>query len=292
LRIGIQLPQGYAHEYAAWEPKRAWQRTCDLARQAEDLGFESIWLVDHLQTLDAADEIIFEALTSLSALAAATSRVRLGPLVLCAAYRNAALTAKMLATLDVISGGRMELGIGAGWKEDEWRAYGYGFPASSERLAILADALEIIVRMLGPGRATFDGRRANVRDAINVPPGLQQPRIPIMVGGNGPNVTWRLAARFADELNLDTFTPGQLRAALPTIRSRCAEIGRDPETLRLSVSLSREQAALNGPARVELLKSYQTLGVSRVMAHLPASAASQEALPDLARDAREAGLTL
>ena len=159
--------------------------------------------------------------------------------MICTAFRNPALTAKMIGTLDVISGGRMELGIGAGWKEDEWRAYGYGFPDTKTRLATLADHLEVITRMLAPGHATFAGTYASVTDAINVPRGLQEPRVPIMVGGNGPKVTWRLAARFADELNLDWLTPDEIREAKPVIASRCEEIGRDPATLRLSVNISR-----------------------------------------------------
>ena len=127
----------------------------------------------------------------------------------------------------MISGGRAELGIGAGWKEDEWLAYGYGFPDAPTRLAILADHLEIITRMLAPGRATYDGAHAQVIDAIHEPKGLQQPRLPIVVGGNGPKVTWRLAARFADELNLDALMPDEVergaagdRRALPRGRAR------------------------------------------------------------------------
>ena len=166
--------------------------------------------------------------------------MRLGHIVICTAFRNPALTAKMISTLDVISGGRMELGIGAGWKRDEWLAYGYGFPETRERLAMLADHLEVITRMLQGGRsdhATYEGTYASVRDAINVPKPLQQPRVPIMVGGNGPQVTWRLAARHADELNLDGMSPDELAEVLPVIRSRCEEIGRDPDTLRISVHL-------------------------------------------------------
>ena len=123
-------------------------------------------------------------------------------MVVCTGFRNPAVTAKMSSTIDVISGGRFELGIGAGWKEEEWRAYGYGFPTIGERLAALRDHLEVIVRMLEPGRATYHGEYASVNGAINLPKGLQSPRIPIIVGGNGQNVTFRIAVRFADELNL------------------------------------------------------------------------------------------
>ena len=177
-----------------------------------------------------------------------TSRARLGHLVLAAAYRNAGLTAKTISTLDVLSGGRTELGIGAGWKEDEWLAYGYGFP---RRRRAPGD----------PGRLPRDhhpharargapprqGEHAHVIDAIHEPKGLQQPRIPILIGGNGPKVTWRLAARFADELNLDALAPEDVERALPVIAQRCEEIGRDPSTLRVSIHMWG--AAYAGPAR-------------------------------------------
>ena len=206
-------------------------------------------MFDHVQTEPVpTDEITFEAFTGLSALAAETARVRLGHLVLCAGYRNPALVAKMISTLDVVSGGRAELGLGAGWKEDEYLAYGFGFPPLRTRMEMLEDALEIATRMLGGGRATYEGPAARVRDAINVPRGLQEPRIPILVGGNGPNRTWRLAARFADELNLDWFTPEEIVAARPVIASRCEEIGRDPATLRLSVNIGREDSVREGDA--------------------------------------------
>ncbi len=287
------VPQGWTGEYDGWEPRRAWERTVAVARQAERLGFESAWVFDHFHTEpDPIDEITFESFTMLAALAASTERLRLGQVVICTAFRNPALTAKMIGTLDVISGGRMELGIGAGWKEDEWRAYGYGFPDTKTRLATLADHLEVITRMLAPGHATFAGTYASVTDAINVPRGLQEPRVPIMVGGNGPKVTWRLAARFADELNLDWLSPAEILEAKPVIASRCEEIGRDPATLRLSVNISRYDIAAAGSSRVELLAAYREVGVDRVMGLLVESAVSDEPLEMLAADALAAGCTL
>jgi F420-dependent oxidoreductase-like protein len=293
MRIGVIVPQGWVGEYNGWNSSDAWARTRDVAWQAEALGFESIWLFDHFHTVPRpTDEITLESFTTLSALTAETRRVRLGHVVLCAAYRNAALTAKMISTLDVISGGRIELGIGAGWKRDEWQAYGYGFPSAPERLAILRDHLEVLRAMMGPGHATYEGERASVRNAINIPKPLQQPRVPIMVGGNGPNVTWRLAAKYADELNLDGMTPDGLRKALPTIRSRCEEIDRDPATLSVSVHVWHEALAQPGSARVDLLGAYKELGISRVIALIKQSATSDEALPAWAEDARAAGAEL
>jgi F420-dependent oxidoreductase-like protein len=265
----------------------------DVARQAERLGFESIWLFDHFHTVPRpTDEITFESFTALAALGALTSRVRLGHIVICTAFRNPALTAKMISTMDTISGGRMELGIGAGWKRDEWLAYGYGFPETRERLARLGDDLEVITRMLAPGRtvhATYDGTYSSVRDAINIPKPLQQPHVPIMVGGNGENVTWRLAARHADELNVDGKPPSEVAAALPVIASRCEEIGRDPASLPVSVNIWSEDAANDGQERVDLLGGYRELGVSRVMTIIHASAATDDALESFASDVRAAG---
>ncbi len=295
MKIGAIVPQGWQGEYDGWDTLDAWRRTTEVARQAERLGFESIWLFDHFHTIPRpTDEITFESFTSLSALAAITTRVRLGHVVVCTAFRNPALTAKMISTMDAISGGRMELGIGAGWKRDEWLAYGYGFPETRERLARLADDLEVITRMLAPGKsthATFEGTYSHVRDAINVPKPVQQPRVPIMVGGNGRNVTWRLAARFADELNVDGMVPDDVAEALPVIRSRCEEIDRDPATLRLSVHVWRQHLPA-GPQRVERLAAYRELGVDRVMTIVTSSATDDDALESLAQDARQAGLEL
>ena len=293
MRVGIIVPQGWTGEYDGWEPARAWARTVAVAHDAETLGFESIWLFDHVQTEPVpTDEMTFEAFVTLAALAVETARVRLGHLVLCAGYRNPALVAKMIATLDVVSGGRAELALGAGWKEDEYVAYGWGFPPLKERMAAFEDALEITTRMLAPGRTTYEGSTARALDAINVPRGLQAPRIPVMVGGNGPNRTWRLAARYADELNLDWFTPAEVTDARPVIDSRCAEIGRDPRTLRLSVNIGRPQSAVEGTPRVDLLRRYADAGVDRVMTLIRASAADDGALERFADDCVAAGAEL
>ncbi len=293
MRVGVIVPQGWTGEYDGWDPARAWARSVAVAHEAENLGFDSLWMFDHVQTEPVpTDEITFEAFVGLSALAAETARVRLGHLVLCAGYRNPALVAKMISTLDVVSGGRAELGLGAGWKEDEYQAYGFGFPPLRERMEMLEDALEIATRMLGGGHATYEGPAARVRDAINVPRGLQEPRVPILVGGNGPNRTWRLAARYADELNLDWFSPDEIVANRPVIASRCQEIGRDPATLRVSVNIGRPQSSPEGAERVDLLRRYVDAGVDRVMTLIQASADDDGALERFAEDCVAAGAEL
>jgi len=296
MKIGAIVPQGWTGEYDGWDTTAAWQRTVQVAQQADQLGFESIWLYDHFHTVPRpTDEITFESFTTLSALAALTRRVRLGHVVICTSFRNPALTAKMISTMDAISGGRMELGIGAGWKRDEWLAYGYGFPETKERLARLGDDLAVIEAMLAGDKhqhATSEGRYSSVRDARNIPKPIQRPRVPIMVGGNGPNVTWRLAARHADELNLDGMTPEEVTEAIPVVRSRCEEIGRDPATLRLSVHAWQEHTRDSGPKRVDLFRRYAGTGIDRIMTLVRASATSDDALEKLAEDALAAGLEL
>ena len=285
------MPQGCDREYLGVEPRRAWDRTVEIARETEALGFESLWVYDHFQVDPPPTEApIFEPFVELSALAMATSRIRVGHLVLAAAYRNAGLTAKMISTLDVISNGRAELGIGAGWKEDEWLSYGYGFPGAPERLAILADHLEIITRMLAPGRATWDGRYAHVKDAIHEPKGLQQPRLPIVVGGNGPNMTWRLAARFADELNLDALMPEEVERALPVIRQRCEEVGRDPTTLRVSVHVWGRPSTSAGSERRARLREYANLGLSRTIVQGFGAIGDPHLIESIAEDCDALGL--
>ncbi len=159
MQVGLMVPQGWKGEFDGWPADRAWARSLELAEQAEALGVESLWVFDHLHTVpDPTDEITFESFSMLAALAMATSRVRLGHMVVCTGFRNPALTAKLTSTLDVISGGRFELGIGAGWKEDEWKAYGYGFPTIGERMGALGDHLEVITRMLGRGPRDLRGR--------------------------------------------------------------------------------------------------------------------------------------
>ena len=296
MKIGAVVPQGWTGEFDGWDPLDAWRRTTEVAQQAERLGFESIWLFDHFHTVPRpTDEITFESFTSLAALAALTERVRLGHVVICTAFRNPALTAKMISTMDTISGGRMELGIGAGWKKDEWLAYGYGFPETRERLDRLEDDLGVITAMLAGDRhehATHEGTHSSVRNARNVPKPIQRPRVPIMVGGNGPNVTWRLAARYADELNLDGLSPAEVAEALPVIVSRCEEIDRDPATLPVSIHLWWGDIGTPGAARADQLAAYQDLGISRVMGLVQACATSDEALARFAEDARTAGLEM
>ena len=290
MKLGISLAQGCDHEYRGMDAQEAWRRTVENAQQADDAGFDSLWINDHFQTDPPLAEVaVFDPFVELAGLAMATRRARLGHLVLAAAYRNPALTAKAISTIDVLSGGRAVLGYGAGWKEDEWRAYGYGFPDVKTRLGIFRDSLEIISRLMEPGRATYEGRHAHVIEAIHEPKGAYA-KVPIMVGGNGPEVTWRLAARFADELNLDALMPAQVEAALPVIASRCEEIGRDPASLKVSVYIWGEPADVQpGRERVERLHEFAAAGADMVIVQGYMGVYDQAALDALIRDCADSG---
>jgi len=290
MQVGLLIPQGWKGEFDRWDPAAAWARTMELARDAEALGFESEWVFDHFHTVpEATDEITFESFTTLTAMAMVTRRVRLGHMVICNGFRNPALTAKLASTLDVVSGGRFELGIGGGWKEDEWLAYGYGFPPLSQRLGSLHDGLEVITRMLAPGRSTYRGNHARIDGAVNVPKGIQQPRPPIIVGGNGPEVTWRLAAKYADELNVVYVSPADVAADMPIIRARCEEIGRDPATLKVSLYSRDEDVRTPGQERVDLVGKCIEVGLSRLVAFPTRWDPTRETQARFAEDCRAAG---
>jgi F420-dependent oxidoreductase-like protein len=293
MQVGLMAPQGWKGEYDGWQPADAWARTIELARQAETLGFEGLWVFDHFHTVpQPTDEITFESFSVLSALAMVTERVRLGHMVICTGFRNPALTAKMASTIDVISGGRFELGIGAGWKEEEWRAYGYGFPTIGERMGALGDHLEVIRAMFEPGRATYEGQYAHVRGAINVPKGLQEPRIPIIVGGNGERVTAGYAIRYADELNFVFLPADAVRERIASVRERCESEGRDPATLRFSLYTKDEEMRQQGQARVDTLAGFAAVGLDRIVCFPTRWSPTTDAQAAFAEDCRAAGLAL
>jgi alkanesulfonate monooxygenase SsuD/methylene tetrahydromethanopterin reductase-like flavin-dependent oxidoreductase (luciferase family) len=248
---------------------------------------------DHFHTVpEPTDEMTLESFAVLAALAVTTERVRLGHMVVCTGFRNPALTAKMSSTIDVISGGRFELGIGAGWKEDEWRAYGYGFPPLAERLAVLGDHLAVITAMFAPGRATVEGQYASVRGAINEPRGLQNPRIPIIVGGNGPKVTAGYAIQYADELNYVFLGPDETADRMRQVRERCEAEGRDPATLRFSMYARDEHMRDPGAARVDLIGRFAAIGLDRLVAFPTRWSPTVEAQAAFAEDCETAGVAL
>src|SRR5258708_24747130 len=190
-------------EFAFWSPQAGATVESSLVRaeMAERLGSQSFSLVDHFWTLGLPDVDLLEAITMMSAIAARTERVRIGTLVLCNSFRNPALLAKSLTTIDHISNGRLEVGLGAGWMEQEYRANGYEFPSVGTRLRQLEEGLQILTAMFTANRATFKGRYYAVADAPNNPKPVQKPHPPIMIGGAVEKVMLRLVAKYAERLN-------------------------------------------------------------------------------------------
>ncbi len=236
VRFGLFVPQGWIMDLADIEdPIEQYETMSRIALTAERLGFDSIWLFDHFHTyFKPVLETTFECWTSTAALARDTSRIRLGQMVTCNGYRNPALMAKMASTVDVLSHGRLDFGIGAGWYEHEYRAYGYEYPPTpGDRLRRLDEALQIIRAMWTEPYASFQGTYYQISGAINEPKGVQRPHPPIWIGGSGEKVTLKLAARYGDATNLG----GHLNDMsyyihkYEVIRGHCEAIGRDPDTL-------------------------------------------------------------
>jgi len=193
------------------------------------LGFDSIWLYDHFHTVPKAEiETTFECWTSTAALARETSTVRIGQMVTCNGYRPPALLAKMASTVDVLSHGRLDFGIGAGWHQEEFEAYGYGFPDGPERLRMLGEALQVITGMWSEPRANFEGQYYQLHGAINEPKGVQKPHPPIWVGGSGEKVTLKLVARYGDACNISVgANPAEYKHKFGVLRKHCEALGRD-----------------------------------------------------------------
>lgn len=227
-RFGIVLPQtgvGY-------------KTVLETAQAAEALGFHSLWLEDHFfPWIGEATQDYYESWTTLSALAARTRTIRLGTLCTCQSYRNPALLAKMAATVDHVSGGRLELGIGAGWYQADYESYGYSFPPLSVRARQLREAIKVLKILWTEDPANFSGEFYSVRNARLFPKPLQKPHPPIWVGVGGERYTLRVAAELADGWNYGTLTPEAFQKKWEVLESLCRAVGRDPKGIRRSLEM-------------------------------------------------------
>lgn len=235
--FGVFMPQGWKTELSSIEGAEAqWQRAVDIAVRAEALGFDSIWVYDHFHNVPRpAHETVFECWTTLAAVSQRTSTIRLGQMVGCNSYRNPALLAKITSTLDVISGGRLDWGIGAGWYENEYRAYGYEYPKPSERIRMLREAVEIVKSMWTQAETTYEGRHYRTHRANCEPKPLQSPHPPIWIGGGGEQLTLRVVARHADCSNFGG-TPEDWAHKREVLIEHCRAEGRDPEEITMTWS--------------------------------------------------------
>ncbi|GCE47601.1 F420-dependent oxidoreductase-like protein [Thermosporothrix hazakensis] len=228
MKFGVIVPQGWRLDLVdIADPVEAYEAMTRVAQRADALNFNSIWLYDHFHTVPRPEqEITFECWSSIAALARDTKKVKLGQIVTCNSYRNPALLAKMASTVDVLSHGRLYFGIGAGWYEHEYRAYGYDYPETKERLGRLREAVQVILAMWTQEEATFEGKYYQIRGAINQPKGVQKPHIPLLIGGGGEKVTLRLVAKYADACNLGGDI-ANITHKLDVLRQHCEAIGRD-----------------------------------------------------------------
>ncbi len=226
LRYGAFVPQGWKLEYSGWGAAEAWARSVELAQEIEALGYDHLWVYDHVETVPRREPThVFEAFTMLAALSQRTERVRLGQLVTCAAYRNAGLLAKEAAGIDVMSGGRLILGIGGGWYDREYQAYGYPFPSAAERLRIMEETTEVVRRLWTEETVTYEGRHLRLDGAYCDPKPLQQ--LPeVWIGGGGEQVTLRIAARLADKTNWQVGLAEFVHKS-EVLRGHCERVGRD-----------------------------------------------------------------
>jgi F420-dependent oxidoreductase-like protein len=206
-----------------------WDSILAQARRAESVGFDSVWFPDHFMwdgsTGRAAGTPLLECYLALAGLAVGTQRVKLGTLVAGAPYRNPALLAKMVTTLDVMSHGRAIFGIGAGWAKFEFDAYGWPFPDVPTRMRGLRDTVEIALKMWASSPASYAGKVYTIKDARNDPPPIQRPHPPILIGGSGERTTLRLAARYGDYCNMSG-TPEVVERKYAILRDHCADVGR------------------------------------------------------------------
>jgi F420-dependent oxidoreductase-like protein len=227
MRFGLFVPQGWRLDLVGIEPADQWATMLDVARRADAGPWESVWVYDHFHTIPVpTSEATHEAWTLMAALAATTQRVRLGQMCSCIGYRNPMYLAKVAATVDLISGGRVEMGIGAGWYEHEWTAYGYGFPTAGDRIAMLQEGVEIMQSAWRDGVARFAGEHYQVDGALCHPQPLQAGGIPLWIAGGGEKKTLRIAAQRADYTNFDG-TPGTFARKSEILAGHCRDVGRD-----------------------------------------------------------------
>jgi len=241
VRFGVFVPQGWRMDLTAIaDPVAQFEAMTEVAREADAGPWDAIWVYDHFHTVpEPTMHTTFESWTISATLARDTRRVHIGQMVTCNGYRNPALFAKIASTVDVASGGRLYAGYGAGWYEHEWRAYGYGFPETKERMARFREGVQIIHRMWTEDRPTFEGRYYTIDGPINEPKSAQPGRkVPLWIGGGGEKVTLKLVAQYADACNVGGGNAEVVRQKLDILQGHCEAVGRDYAEITRSTSFA------------------------------------------------------
>ena len=239
IKFGTFVPQGWRMDLVEiQDPVAKYEAMTQVGLVAEQAGYDSIWVYDHFHTVPTPEiEACFEAWTITAALARDTSRIKLGQMVTCNGYRNPALLAKIASTVDVLSNGRLLCGLGAGWYEHEWRAYGYDYPELRDRMRAFKEACEIVIKMWTEEKASFQGEYHTVDGAINEPKGVQTPHIPLWIGGGGEKVTLKLVAKWGDASNFEGDF-ATMRHKMDVLKQHCLEQGGDFDALDRSTNLN------------------------------------------------------
>ena len=209
MKIGAMVPQGWRMDLHGIDPKDQWDTILESTAKIEKLKYESVWVYDHFHTVPSpTQDPTFECWSLMAALSQVTSEVRIGQMCTCNSYRNPAYLTKVASTIDAMSGGRLEFAIGAGWYDQEYKAYGYEYPSAGVRLKMLEEALQIYIAMTTQEKATFEGEYYQIKEAINQPKPLQKPYPPLWVCGGGEKVTLKLLAKYGDYGNWDVDVEG------------------------------------------------------------------------------------
>jgi F420-dependent oxidoreductase-like protein len=262
-RLGLQIP---SFTFPGVADADLFETIAGIAMTADNSGFDSLWVMDHLYQIEMVgprEDPMLEAYTLLGALSARTRDIALGTMVTGVTYRNPALLAKIVTTLDIISSGRAILGIGAAWNDDEHAGYGYDFPTAKERLDRLEEALQIIPAMFTEEAPSFEGRHYRVQGVLNNPKPVRG-RIPVLIGGGGEKRTLRLVAQYGDACNLFG-GPDDVRHKLDVLERHCADVGRDPAEITKTILYT-----VRDPMQAaEKIAAYTAIGVDGVVINMP-----------------------
>ena len=273
MRLGLQLP---SFSFPGGTPELR-SHLVEVAQAAEGAGFESLWVMDHLLQLPAdtgwggPEEPMLEAYSTLGFLAGVTSRIRLGALVGCAVFREPGLLVKTATTVDVLSGGRLTFGIGAGWYQDEARGLGIPWPARHERFARLEETLRIARHLWADDRSPIEGRFSTLAEPILRPQPLSTPHPPIMIGGNGERRTLRLVARYGDACNFLVLEPDEIRAKIEVLRAHCAALGRDIGEIEITAldEVDLRSGRMSAADVIARVRAQSGVGVQHLIVNMP-----------------------
>ena len=249
MKIGAMVPQGWRMDLNGIPPEEQWDTILKASKDIEDLNYESVWVYDHFHTVPSpTQDPTFECWSLMAALSQVTEKVRIGQMCTCNSYRNPAYLTKVASSIDAMSGGRLEFAIGAGWYDQEYKAYGYEYPSAGVRLKMLEEALQIYIAMNTEDKASFEGEYYSIKNAINQPKPLQKPYPPLWVCGGGEKVTLKLLAKYGNYGNWDVDVKGFVHKS-DILKDHCEQQKREyseiKKTLHTNVIIGENQKDLD-----------------------------------------------